>query len=111
VEYRATVRALRTTAERALAAHAEATQLGKELGTLARVVAPALLAQPGVASQVSPQVKADVVGLARLEPPPSSLPEMDGWALCYPAFALVVRLRTSYKDGVNCGPGLPTARL
>ena len=34
VEYRATVRALRTTAERALAANQEATQLGKELGTL-----------------------------------------------------------------------------
>jgi transposase len=32
VEYRATVRALRATAERALAAHQEATQLGKELG-------------------------------------------------------------------------------
>jgi transposase len=48
VEYRATVRALRATAERALAAHHEATQLAKELGTLARAVAPALLARPGV---------------------------------------------------------------
>jgi len=48
VEYRATVRALRLTAERALAAHQEATQLGKELGTLVRAVAPALLAQRGV---------------------------------------------------------------
>jgi transposase len=36
VEYRATVRALRATAERALAAHQEARQLGKELGTLVR---------------------------------------------------------------------------
>jgi transposase len=56
VEYRATVRALRATAERALAAHAEATQLGKELGTLARVVAPALLAQPGVGPVTAAQV-------------------------------------------------------
>jgi transposase len=56
VEYRATVRALRTTAERALAAHQEATQLGKELGTLARVVAPALLAQPGVGPVTAAQV-------------------------------------------------------
>jgi transposase len=42
VEYRATVRALRATAERALAAHQEARQLGKELGVLARAMAPAL---------------------------------------------------------------------
>ena len=48
-------------------------------------------------SQVSP----GVVGLAGLEPAPSSLSEMDGRAPCYPAFALVVRLRKSYKDGVN----------
>jgi transposase len=56
VEYRATVRALRATAERALAAHAEATQLGRQLGTLARVVAPALLAQPGVGPVTAAQV-------------------------------------------------------
>jgi transposase len=56
VEYRATVRALRTTAERALAAHHEATQLGKELGTLARAVAPALLAQRGVGPVTGAQV-------------------------------------------------------
>ena len=29
------------------------------------------------------------------------LSEIDGPALCYPASALVVRLRKSYKDGVN----------
>src|SRR5215208_5197945 len=29
------------------------------------------------------------------------LSEIDGQALCYPAFALVVRLRKPYKDGVN----------
>ena len=56
VEYRATVRALRTTAERALAANQEATQLGKELGTLARAVAPALLAQRGVGPVTGAQV-------------------------------------------------------
>jgi hypothetical protein len=29
------------------------------------------------------------------------LSEIDGWALCYPAFALVVPFRKAYKDGVN----------
>jgi transposase len=48
VEHRATVRALRLTAERALAAHQEAKQLGNELRTLVRAIAPVLLAQPGV---------------------------------------------------------------
>jgi transposase len=56
VEYRATVLALRTTAERALAAHQEAKQLGKELGTLAAAAAPALLAQPGVGPVTAVQV-------------------------------------------------------
>jgi transposase len=56
VEYRATVRALRATAERALAAHQEARQLGKELGTLARAAAPALLAQRGVGPVTAAQV-------------------------------------------------------
>jgi len=56
VEYRATVRALRTTAERALAANQEATQLGKELGVLARAMAPALLGQPGVGPVTGAQV-------------------------------------------------------
>ena len=56
VEYRATVRALRATAERALAAHQEATQLGKELGVLARAMAPALLAQRGVGPVTGAQV-------------------------------------------------------
>jgi transposase len=56
VEYRATVRALQLTAERALAAHHEATQLGEQLGTLARVVTPALLAQPGVGPVTAAQV-------------------------------------------------------
>src|SRR6266516_4527449 len=56
VEVRATVRALRATAQRALAAHDEAKQLGKELGTLARAVAPALLAQRGVGPITAAQV-------------------------------------------------------
>jgi len=41
---------------RALAAHHEARQLGKELGAIARVVAPALLAQPGVGPVTGAQV-------------------------------------------------------
>jgi hypothetical protein len=44
----------------------------------------------------------------------SSLSEMDGRALCYPASSQVAPLRKSYKDGVNCGPLcfalLPAAR-
>ena len=40
-----------------------------------------------------------VVGLPGLEPAASSLLEIDGCALCFPAFWLVVLLRESYKDG------------
>jgi hypothetical protein len=54
--------------------------------------------------QALPQVNPSVVRLAELEPAPSSSSEIDGQAPCCPAFALVVRLRKSYKDGVNCGP-------
>jgi transposase len=36
--------------------HTEAAQLGKELATLVRVVAPALLAQPGVGPVTAAQV-------------------------------------------------------
>jgi hypothetical protein len=32
------------------------------------------------------------------------LSEIDSRPPCYPAFALVVRVRKSYKDGVNPGP-------
>jgi transposase len=39
---------LRLTAERVLAAHAEANQLEKELRVLVAAMAPVLLAQPGV---------------------------------------------------------------
>jgi hypothetical protein len=56
VEDRATVRALRTTAERALAAHAEANQLEKELRVLVAAMAPALLAQPGIGPITAAQV-------------------------------------------------------
>jgi transposase len=56
VEHRATVRALRLTAERALAAHQEAKQLGKELRVLVQAMAPALLAQPGVGPVTAAQL-------------------------------------------------------
>ena len=56
VEHRATVRALRLTAERALAAHQEAKQLGKELRTVVQALAPALLAQPGVGPVTAAQL-------------------------------------------------------
>jgi transposase len=56
VEHRATVRALRLTAERALAAHQEARQLSKELQTLVQAMAPALLAQPGVGPVTAAQL-------------------------------------------------------
>jgi transposase len=50
------VRALRLTAERALAAHQEARQLGKELRALVQAMAPALLAQPGVGPVTAAQL-------------------------------------------------------
>jgi transposase len=56
VEYRATVRALRLIAERALAAQQEARQLGKELRVLVAAMAPALLAQRGVGPITAAQV-------------------------------------------------------
>ena len=46
-------------------------------------------------SQVSPRV----VDLAGLEPAASSLSEIDGRALCYPAFPLVVPIRNCHRDG------------
>jgi hypothetical protein len=51
-----------------------------------------------------------LVGLPGLEPGTSSLSEIDGRALCYPTFPLVVLLRKSYKDGVNSLPGLDDDR-
>ena len=56
VEDRATVRALRLTAERALSAHAEAEQLEKELRALVKAMAPVLLVQPGVGPITAAQV-------------------------------------------------------
>jgi transposase len=56
VEDRATLRALRLTAERVLAAHTEANQLEKELRVLAAAMAPTLLAQPGVGPITAAQV-------------------------------------------------------
>jgi transposase len=56
VEYRATVRALRLTAERMLAAYQEAHQLEHELRELVRAMAPVLLAQPGVGPITAAQV-------------------------------------------------------
>ena len=85
-EYRATVRALRLTAERTLAAHAEAKQFAEELRMLVAVLAPALLAQPGVGPITAAQVLiswshpgrlrseaafAMLAGVARSRPPPA----------------------------------------
>jgi transposase len=56
IEHRATIRALRVTAQRALAAHQEARQLGKELRTVVQAMAPALLAQPGVGPVTAAQL-------------------------------------------------------
>jgi transposase len=50
------VQALRLTAQRALAAHQEARQLGKELRTLVQAMAPVLLAQPGVGPVTAAQL-------------------------------------------------------
>jgi hypothetical protein len=56
VEDRATVRALRLTAQRALSAYAEAEQLEKELLALVAAMAPLLLAQPGVGPVTAAQL-------------------------------------------------------
>ena len=56
VEERATMRALRLTAARALAAHAEAEALEKELRALVKAMAPVLLVQPGVGPITAAQV-------------------------------------------------------
>jgi transposase len=56
IEHRATIQALRLTAQRALAAHQEARQLGKELRTLVLAMAPVLLVQPGVGPVTAAQL-------------------------------------------------------
>jgi transposase len=56
VEHRATVRALRVTAERMLTARAEVKQLEVELRMLIMAVAPVLLAQPGIEPITAAQV-------------------------------------------------------
>jgi transposase len=56
VEHRATVRALALTAQRALTARHHAKQLEAELRQLVTVVAPALLAQPGIGPISAAQV-------------------------------------------------------
>jgi hypothetical protein len=53
---------------------------------------------------VFPQVKDSIVGLAGLEPAPSSVSEIDGRAPCYAAFSLAIRHRKRCKDGVNWSP-------
>jgi len=44
-----------------------------------------------------------MVGLPGLEPGTSSLSEIDGRALCYLAFPLVVPINEGHRDGVNDG--------
>ena len=56
VEDRATMRALRLTAERAPSAHAQAQALERELRALVKAMAPVLLAQPGVGPITAAQV-------------------------------------------------------
>jgi transposase len=56
VEHRATVQALRATARRALAAHAEAKELDRELRRLVQSAAPVLLGQPGIGPVTAAQV-------------------------------------------------------
>jgi hypothetical protein len=54
VEHRATVQALRLTAQRVLTARQEAHQLEGELRQLVMVMAPALLTQPGIGRSTPP---------------------------------------------------------
>src|SRR4029450_2571290 len=51
--------------------------------------------------RVFPQLKASVVGLAGLEPAASSLSEIDGRALWYPAFSQLALLHEWHRDGMN----------
>src|SRR4029450_6954515 len=48
-----------------------------------------------------PQLTPGVVGLAGRAPAPSSQAEMDGRALCYPAFPQLALIREWHKDGVG----------
>jgi transposase len=77
VEHRATVRALRMTAERVLAARLEATQLEAELRERITVVAPALLDQRGV-GPISAAPGVDQ--LVALWPVPLARPRLRCWA-------------------------------
>jgi len=56
VEDRATVRALRVTAQRILQARQEAKELEQELRTLVKAVTPVLLAQPGIGPVTAAQL-------------------------------------------------------
>jgi transposase len=89
VEHRATVQALRLTAQRALAAHQEARQLGKELRTLVQAMAPVLLAQPGVGPVTAAQLLISwshrgrlrsEAAFAMLAGAAPSRPRLDGWS-------------------------------
>ena len=48
-----------------------------------------------------PLVRGRFVGLAGLEPAVSSLSEIDGRALCYPAFPQLALIHEWHRDGVN----------
>jgi transposase len=72
VEHRVTVRALRMTAQRVLAARAEAKELEVELRQLIMAVAPALLAQCGIGPVSAAQVLISCHTLAGSAPRPPS---------------------------------------
>jgi transposase len=83
------VQALRLTAQRALAAHQEARQLGKELRTLVQAMAPVLLAQPGVGPVTAAQLLISwshrgrlrsEAAFAMLAGAAPSRPRLDGWS-------------------------------
>jgi transposase len=113
VGHRATVRALRLTAERALAAQQEAKQLGKQLGKeLRRVVqalAPALLAQPGVGPVTAAQllVSWSYPGRLRSE---AAFAMLAGVAPIPASSGQVVRDRLNPGRGPAAEPGLARHR-
>ena len=51
-----------------------------------------------------------LVGLPGLEPGTSSLSEMDGQALCYPAFPQLALIHEWHRDGVSHSSGSPCRR-
>ena len=105
VEHRATVRALRLTAQRALAARQEAKQLEAELRLLVMAVAPALLTEPGIGPITAAQllISWSHAGRFRSE---AAFAMLAGAAPVPASSGQVVRYRLNRGRGSAAEPGL-----